>query len=295
LHSDHGGKYLGKEFTLYLKSRGTEQRLTVHDTPQHNGVAEWRNRTIVERIRALLHSSGLPKNLWGEAARHVIWLMNRTLTKAIDGMMPYEATFGKKPDLWHVREWGEKVWVHIEGGDKLGGHIKEGRWLGIDECSKGFRIYWPEKRTVTTERNVYYDKLCLSVCRLEGEDWEFVKTKTDLPKSSTSIIPTPVLPAVSSPTESRAPSPSPSDNPDPHQEEPVHAKHVRKLSQRVCNLLEGRGATSDRPSDPTVTASVRVPPIAEEAQNPVLEGVPFTIPVRSTFELETVTFSSSGS
>lgn len=127
---------------------------TVHDTPQHNGFAECRNRTIVERIHALLHSSGLPKMMWGEAAHHVVWLMNRTLTRAIDGMTPYEAAFGKKPDLRHVREWGEKVWVCIEGGDKLGGCVKEGRWLGIDEHSKGFRIYWPDKRTVTTERNI---------------------------------------------------------------------------------------------------------------------------------------------
>ena len=76
--------------------------------------------------------------LWGEAACHVVWLMNQTLTKAVDGMMPYEAVFGKKPNLQHVWEWGEKVWVHIEEGNKLGGHVKEGCWLGIDEQSKGF-------------------------------------------------------------------------------------------------------------------------------------------------------------
>ncbi|KAJ3511824.1 hypothetical protein NLJ89_g3875 [Agrocybe chaxingu] len=40
LHSDQGGEYLGKEFLLHLKSKGTEQKLTVHDTPQHNGVTE---------------------------------------------------------------------------------------------------------------------------------------------------------------------------------------------------------------------------------------------------------------
>ena len=102
-----GSEYLGKEFTLHLKSRGTEQKLTVHDTPQHNGVAERCNQTIVEWIHALLHSSGLLKNLWGEAARHVVWLMNCTLTKAVDGMMPYEAAFGKKPDLRHECEWGK--------------------------------------------------------------------------------------------------------------------------------------------------------------------------------------------
>ena len=50
LHSDCGGEYLDKGFTLYLKSRGTEQKLTVHDTPAHNGVAEHRNRMIVECV-----------------------------------------------------------------------------------------------------------------------------------------------------------------------------------------------------------------------------------------------------
>ena len=48
LHSDRGGEYLGKEFIMYLKSKGTVQKLTVYDTPQHNGVAEHRNHTIVE-------------------------------------------------------------------------------------------------------------------------------------------------------------------------------------------------------------------------------------------------------
>jgi len=116
LHSDHGGEYEGQEFILYLNSRGTERKRTVHDTPQHNGVAEHRNRVIVERVRALLHASGLPKSLWGEAARHVVWLLNRTSTKAVKGNTPYEAVFGKKPDLSKVREWGERVWVRVERG-----------------------------------------------------------------------------------------------------------------------------------------------------------------------------------
>jgi hypothetical protein len=90
---------MDKEFILHLKSKGTEQKLTVHDTPEHNGVAERRNRIILERVRALLHSSGLPKTFWGEAACHIVWLMNRTWTKAVQGMTPYEAAFGKKPDM----------------------------------------------------------------------------------------------------------------------------------------------------------------------------------------------------
>jgi len=111
LYSNCGGEYLDKGFTLYLKSRGTEQKLTVHNTPAHNGVAEHHNCMIVERVQALLHASGLLKFLWGEAAWHIVWLMNRTSTKAVDGKTPFEAAFRKKLDLRDVREWGETMWV----------------------------------------------------------------------------------------------------------------------------------------------------------------------------------------
>ena len=61
----------------------------------------------------------------------------------MQGKTPFEAAFGKKPDLMEVWEWGEKVWVRIEGGDKLGGQVHEGQWMGISEDLKGIRVYWP--------------------------------------------------------------------------------------------------------------------------------------------------------
>jgi len=70
LHSDHGGEYTSNAFTKHLADHGTEQKLTVHDTPEENGVAEVLNRVVVERMRAILHARGLPKFLWGEALRH---------------------------------------------------------------------------------------------------------------------------------------------------------------------------------------------------------------------------------
>ena len=116
LNTDRGGEYQGAEFVEYLKSKGTQQKLNVHDTPQQAGVAECRNRMIGKWIQALLHASGLPNFLWGEAAHHVVWLLNRMTTKAVEGMTPFEAAFGKKPDLKGVHEWGEKTYVRVEGG-----------------------------------------------------------------------------------------------------------------------------------------------------------------------------------
>ena len=142
-------------FTLHLASQGTEQKLTVHDTPEYNGVSECLNQTLLERTRALLHSCKLPKNLWGETIAHVVWLKNRTTTHALpDGKTPYEMLYGRKPDLRYLHEWGSDVWVHTMGGTKLDGQSKVGKWVGFDEVSNGHRIYWPDKHSVTVEQSI---------------------------------------------------------------------------------------------------------------------------------------------
>ena len=63
LQSDQGGEYLGDAFSSHLASKGTVWKLTIHDTPEYNGVSKCLNRTLLEQMRALLHQSELPKNL----------------------------------------------------------------------------------------------------------------------------------------------------------------------------------------------------------------------------------------
>jgi transposase InsO family protein len=201
LHSDRGGEYMSEAFISHLKAAGTIQKLTVHDTPQHNGVAERLNRTLVERVRAMIHASGLPHFLWGEAVRHAVWLKNRTSTRAVIGKTPYEAATGKKPDLSRVREWGSTIWVHNDSGTKLDPRAREGRWIGIDDASKGARVYWPTRRTVTVERSIYYMREASSM-RLEGETASDQPVEPDFdegePLTTTPAVPvaTPVAPTV---------------------------------------------------------------------------------------------------
>ena len=80
LQPDCGGEYLSKEFNTHLKAQGTIRSLTVHDTPEENGVAERLNHTLLEHARAMLLMVQLPKKLWPERIHHVIWLKNRTST-----------------------------------------------------------------------------------------------------------------------------------------------------------------------------------------------------------------------
>ena len=158
LRSDRGGEYTGNNFTAFLNSQGTERRLTTHDTPQHNGVAESLNRRLLERVRALLHHSQLPKNLWGEAIHFVVWLKNRTSTRALGKTTtPYEQLYGSKPDLGGVPEWGQRIWVHQDSGSKLDGRAAEARWVGFDsDSTHAHRVYWPGKNSVSVERNIKF-------------------------------------------------------------------------------------------------------------------------------------------
>jgi len=149
---------LDQDFMAHLQAQGTKRRLTTHDTPKHNGVAEALNHCILEHVCAMLHQSSLPKFLWGEAVLHVNWLKNHTSTCALDNMTPYEALTGNKPNLLNLHEWGTKVWVHNATNSKLEGRLNVGHWVGYDdESTHAHRIYWPGHRTVSIEWNIKFD------------------------------------------------------------------------------------------------------------------------------------------
>ncbi|KAJ3002694.1 hypothetical protein NUW54_g5708 [Trametes sanguinea] len=94
LNVDRGGEYLSEDFKSYLEENGVEYKLSVHDTSEEAGVSERLNRTLMEKVRAMLITSGMPRYLWGEAVMHATWLKNRTSTKALGGRTPYEAVTG---------------------------------------------------------------------------------------------------------------------------------------------------------------------------------------------------------
>ena len=99
LHSNCGSKFLSGEFDRYLRSQETARKMTTHHTPKLNGILECLNRTLMDQIRGLTHNSGLSKLLWGKALRHATWLKNQTVTRALNGKMPYKALYGRPPDL----------------------------------------------------------------------------------------------------------------------------------------------------------------------------------------------------
>jgi transposase InsO family protein len=67
LRSDNGGEYTSKEFVNFCKDVGIKRELTTPYNPQQNGVAERKNRTIMEVVKTMIHDQDLPMCLWEEA------------------------------------------------------------------------------------------------------------------------------------------------------------------------------------------------------------------------------------
>jgi hypothetical protein len=156
LRSDRGGEYLSAEFDVHLKDHGIKHKLTTHDSPQQNGVAERLNRTLVEHARAMLIAHGLPKFLWVEVVNYAVWLKNRLPSRSIPGHTPYELVHQMCPNLSCAHEFGSPVLVHLEHAGKLKVKAEEAFFVGVDGESKAFRVYWLTKRRVSIEWNITF-------------------------------------------------------------------------------------------------------------------------------------------
>ena len=89
LRSDRGGEYLSQAFLDYLRANGILSQWTPPYTPQHNGVAKRRNRTLLDMVRSMMGKVDLPKSFWGYALKTVVYILNRVPSKSVE-VTPYE-------------------------------------------------------------------------------------------------------------------------------------------------------------------------------------------------------------
>ena len=161
LRSDNGGEYTSEKFTEYLKAEGIRHELTVPKSPQQNGVAERLNRTLVEMTRSMLAGSNLPQKLWAETLTTAVYLRNRSCTKAVEGMTPFEVLYGKKPDVGHLRVFGCVCYAHIAKDERKKLDVVARRCLliGYGTEVKGYRLYDPDREKVFFSRDVSFNEV----------------------------------------------------------------------------------------------------------------------------------------
>ena len=159
LRSDNGGEYGSNEFQDWLAKSGIRHETSAPYTPQQNGVSERHNRTIVEAARSLMHTKRIPLELWGEAVDCSVYVQNRSLSSTVD-VTPYEAWYGEKPDIAHLRTFGSRAFVHIPDSlrQKLDAKAQEVILVGYCKTSKAYRLWNPATRRIIISRDVIFDE-----------------------------------------------------------------------------------------------------------------------------------------
>ncbi|GJS51859.1 putative ribonuclease H-like domain-containing protein [Tanacetum coccineum] len=139
----------------FCKEKGIRRKYSIARTPQQNGVAERRNRTLIEASKTMLADFKLPTTFWAEAVNTACYVHNRVLVVKPYNKTPYELFRDFKPALSFMRPFGCHVTIlnTLDNLDKFDGKSDEGFFVGYSLSSKSFRVY--NTRTRRVEENLH--------------------------------------------------------------------------------------------------------------------------------------------
>ncbi|CAA0818853.1 cysteine-rich RLK (RECEPTOR-like protein kinase) 8 [Striga hermonthica] len=141
-------------FDLFLREKGITHQTTCPYTPQQNGVAERKNRLILEMTCAMLIESQSPTFLWPEAVATSVYLLNRLPTKALAMSTPLDAlsTMCTLPSVLSLepRVFGCTVFIHVPKihRTKFSPCSVKCVFVGYGKSQKGYRCYDPATRQI---------------------------------------------------------------------------------------------------------------------------------------------------
>ncbi|TXG65249.1 hypothetical protein EZV62_006524 [Acer yangbiense] len=165
LRTDRGGEFTSQDFNEFCKENGIKRQLTAAYTPQQNGVAERKNRTIMNLVRSMLSEKKIPKTFWPEAVNWTVYILNRSPTLVVKNITPEEAWSGIKPSVEHFRVFGCLAHVHVPDAKrtKLEDKSIACVLLGVSEESKAYRLYNPIAKKIITSRDVVFEENNLGI------------------------------------------------------------------------------------------------------------------------------------
>jgi len=156
---DNGAEYKSAKFIEFCDEKGIKREYSIEYTPQQNGIPERNNGIIASMTRAMLTQAKLPECWWGLAMRAATYVKNRTLTEGqVDGKTPFEAFWGIKPDVSHLRTFGCRAITLNTDPKRKKFHQRglEGIFVGYGEEKKSFLIYLPDKDKIVHSRTVKF-------------------------------------------------------------------------------------------------------------------------------------------
>nr|GEU62772.1 hypothetical protein [Tanacetum cinerariifolium] len=158
IRSDNGTEFKNYDLNQFYELKGIKREFSVPRTLQQNGIAERKNRTLIEAARTTLADSLLPIPFWAEAVNTACYVQNRVLVTKPQKKTPYELLHGRTPSIGFMRPFGCHVTI-LNTLDPLGkfeGKVDEGFLVGYSMNSKAFRVFNSRTRIVQETLHVNF-------------------------------------------------------------------------------------------------------------------------------------------
>ncbi|KAI3695317.1 hypothetical protein L1987_78312 [Smallanthus sonchifolius] len=144
IRSDNGNEFKNNLMELFCLKKGIHHEFSAPHTPQQNGVAKRKNRTLIETTRTMLSDTKLPVTFWAEAVNTACHVLNRVLVVKSHNKTCYEFINNRPPNLDYLVPFGSPCSLLLQYKDrKYKFHAKavEGIFLGYAANSPCKRVY----------------------------------------------------------------------------------------------------------------------------------------------------------
>lgn len=160
VRSDNGTEFANIKIEMDI--RGITHQHSIPYTPEQNGRVERTQRTLLDRLRALLFSSHLPTSTWPELIRTAAHIQNRLPLATLENRSPHAVFYRKneEPKISYFRAIGSLAYVHINdhARHKLMPKTKVAYLLGYTPGAKGYRLFDPENDNILDAVDARFDE-----------------------------------------------------------------------------------------------------------------------------------------
>jgi hypothetical protein len=167
--TDNGRELVNRDVDSFLNLHGMVHQTTCTSTPQQNGVAERKNRHLLEVVRASLFGACMPTRYWGDALTAAAYLINRVPSSTLEFETPcnvlHRALCAPTVSNLPPKIFGCVAFVHLPKAlrHKLAPRALRCVFVGYGLHQKGYKCYHPPSRkeyvtldVVFHETEMYY-------------------------------------------------------------------------------------------------------------------------------------------
>ncbi|KAA3477275.1 Retrovirus-related Pol polyprotein from transposon TNT 1-94 [Gossypium australe] len=160
LRTDRNGEFISKEFIAFCNENGTCRQLIAAYTPQQNGVAERKNKTIMNMVHCMFYEKKMPMTFWPEVVNWTIHVINQFPKLIVKDRTLEEAWSGINPSIQYFRVFGCVSHVHIsdERRTKLDEKSVSCILHGVNEESKTYMLYNPTTQKIIVSRDLLFEE-----------------------------------------------------------------------------------------------------------------------------------------